>query len=94
MRPLSLVAVWLNYKLCLVVLEKELLMNEEDDYFLKDDNGNTLAFKNDKLFINGKEVVVKEKIELRWFELILLVATALGTFASGAIAILSYFCPR
>lgn len=44
-----------------------------------------------KLYINGNEILTKEVISLRKFELILLVMTAMGAFSSGAMAIISYF---
>ena len=44
-----------------------------------------------KLYINGKEILTKEVISLRKFELMLLVMTAIGTLSSGVMAFISYF---
>lgn len=58
------------------------------------ENGKEVEFgldKNNNLYIDKKRVVTSEVVQLRWVELVALLATAAGVILQAIFAALTYF---
>jgi hypothetical protein len=69
-------------------------MSKKLEPFLKNVLGRDIEFaldENNNLYVDGKQVMTREVIQLRWVELVALCATTSAIIVQTVIAVLTYF---